>query len=159
MPSMIKLLVFGTIGATLLIVWIIPYLVANDISLECYGEKGDCFTGKVTRIIDGDTIRVNDIPIRLALVSTPELDENGGKDAKEFVEKTCQVGSMVTVDEDDEQLQGSYDRMIAEIHCNGKSLNSEILESQLGKIDTKFCTNSEFASEQWAIKYGCSKIR
>lgn len=155
MKNIAKILVFGIIGMTLLVIWFLPYLIANDISLECFGERGSCFTGKVTRIIDGDTIRVNDIPIRFALVSTPELDEAGGILAKEFIEKTCPVGSMVTVDEDDGQLEGSYDRMIAAIHCGDLLLNLAVIENNLGKIDTSFCSKSEFAAEDWAKKYGC----
>lgn len=146
---------FGTIGATLLVVWVIPILVANDTSLECFGEKGDCFTGKITRIIDGNTIKVNDIPIRLALVLTPELEESGGIGAKEFIEKTCPVGSIVTVDEDDSRLEGVYDKMIAEIRCGDTLLNSAILENKLGRIDTSFCYQSEFSAENWAKKLGC----
>lgn len=155
MKNPAKILVFGIIGTTLLVIWLLPYFIANDVSLECFAEKGECFTGKVTRIIDGDTIRVNDIPVRFALVSTPELEEEGGIDAKEFIEKICPVGSMVTVDEDDGQLEGSFDRMIATVQCGDILLNSAVLENNLGKVDTRFCNKSEFARENWAISFGC----
>lgn len=155
MKSPVKILVFGIIGTTLIVIWILPYLITNDVSLECFGERGECFTGKVTRIIDGDTIRVNDIPIRFALASAPELEEDGGIEAKEFIEKSCPVGSIVTVDEDDGQLEGSFDRMIATVNCGDILLNSSLLENNLGKIDTKFCSKSEFGKDDWAKKFGC----
>jgi endonuclease YncB( thermonuclease family) len=47
----------------------------NDLSLKPIGEcKGsaDCFRGTVTEIIDGDTIDVNNVRIRLSMVNTPE---------------------------------------------------------------------------------------
>jgi micrococcal nuclease len=155
MSKVTKSIVFGTIGITLLVIWFIPYIVANDISLICFGERGDCFTGKITRIIDGNTIKVNDIPIRLALVLTPDLEENGGIEAKQFVEQTCPVGSIVIVDEDDYRLEGVYDKMIAEIQCGDIMLNSAILENQFGKIDTSSCLQSEFSTEEWTKKFGC----
>ena len=40
---------------------------------NCSGNAR-CFSGKVTSVIDGDTIRVNDHSVRLALSSAPELN-------------------------------------------------------------------------------------
>lgn len=40
-------------------------------SNECQGQA-DCFTGIVTDIVDGDTLDVNNVRIRLSLVNTPE---------------------------------------------------------------------------------------
>lgn len=60
------------------------------------------------------------------------------------------------MDEDDLQTQGSYGRVIAQIHCNGVNLNESILEAGLGVISEKFCSKSEFALELWAKKFGCN---
>lgn len=67
-----------------------------------------CIKGKLTNIIDGDTLNVDEKRIRLSLTSTPELDQFGGIEAKEYVGKTCPVGSDVLGDEDDGQIEGSY---------------------------------------------------
>ena len=87
---------------------------------SCSGEA-QCITGKVSKIVDGDTIKVDDKSIRFALTSTPEINDEREILAKGYVEKTCPVGSTVLVDEDDMQTDGSYGRIIGLIKCNGTS--------------------------------------
>ena len=41
--------------------------------------------GNVTYIVDGDTLDINGIRIRLSLVDTPERGQPGFREAKEFV--------------------------------------------------------------------------
>ena len=130
-------------------------LTKEDVlNLDC--GKVKCILGKVTKIIDGNTIVVDDIHVRLALTSTPELDETGGKQARNFAERACPVGSYALIDEDDGQMEGRYGRTIAEIYCDGISLNEWILNSGHGIISTEYCSVSEFASEPWAQKFGCN---
>lgn len=124
------------------------------MNIDCSGNA-KCFVGTVDRIIDGDTIIVNDIHVRFALAAAPELSENGGQEAKELIESTCPVGSRALVDEDDRQTAGSYGRIIAKLYCNNVSLNEVLVSKGLGKIDSRFCTKSEFASESWAKEHGC----
>ena len=109
----------------------------------------------VTQIVDGDTIKVNGKSIRFALASAPELFESGGIESRSLIANICPVGSTVVIDEDDGQLEGSYGRIIAVIHCNGLNLNAELLDSGLGYLDTRFCDESEFANDNWAQKHGC----
>ena len=115
-----------------------------------------CFTGFVTQVIDGDTIKVDDKPIRFAMSSAPELNEIGGKEARSFIETICSVGSVATVDEDDGQTQGSYGRILGVVYCNGFNLNADLLDVGHGYLITDFCGDSEFANEYWAQKHGCS---
>lgn len=126
---------------------------ANQIEI-CKGSAS-CFEGIITKITDGDTIRVDGKSIRLALTSTPELDEIGGEIALDFTSRLCPLGANVIVDEDDGQTEGSYGRMIGLVYCNGVLLNSALLENELGYIEARFCSDSEFKNEDWAIKYGC----
>ena len=114
-----------------------------------------CLKGKISNIVDGDTIDVDDIRVRLSLTSTPEIDSKGGIDAKKFVEDTCPVGSDVLVDEDDGQIEGSYGRIIAKVFCQGIVLNEEILKEGYGEISTIHCIQSEFNVEPWAKTFGC----
>ena len=69
-------------------------LSSSEISLiqssECRGEA-DCFRGTVTEIVDGDTIDVNNVRIRLSMVNTPERGENGFNEATELTE-SIQLG-------------------------------------------------------------------
>ncbi|MBI2184605.1 MAG: thermonuclease family protein [Thaumarchaeota archaeon] len=72
-----------------------------------------------------------------------------------FTESLCTIGSNATVDEDDGQTEGSFGRMIGLVYCNGKNLNSELLVAGHAHIDPRFCSESEFAKEDWARKSGC----
>jgi micrococcal nuclease len=123
--------------------------VQTEPSLGCSGNA-KCITGKVTKITDGDTIKVNGESIRFALISAPELGKSGGIEARDYIEQICPVGSKVIVDEDDGQINGSHGRTIAEIYCKGISLNESILKEKLAKIYTEFCSVSEFSNESWA---------
>jgi len=125
-----------------------------DFDQECMGNAR-CISGKVTQITDGDTIQVDGQSIRFALTSTPELFEENGILAKEFVENVCPVGSSVFVDEDDGQTKGSFGRIIGVVYCNGETLNQLVLESGNGKISTEFCSESEFSNTEWAKSNGC----
>ena len=110
------------------------------------------FTGKVTGIIDGDTIKVDGKSIRFALASTPELNTPMGIAAKKYIQEICPMGSRVTVDEDDGQTQGSYGRMIAKVTCNGVNLNQAIIEKGFGHLSNVYCDKSEFSDDAWS---GC----
>ena len=44
-------------------------------------RKPGCFTGKVTEIVDGDTIDVNNVRIRLSMVDAPDIEEAGYDEA------------------------------------------------------------------------------
>jgi len=138
----------------------IKFLIENNILIveldlpECSGTAA-CIPGKVTRVVDGDTIEVYGKPVRFSLASAPEHNDVGGREATEFVKSICPIGSSAIVDEDDGQTQGSYGRIIALIHCNGINLNEAILENDHGYIITDFCKDSEFGNSDWAKKYGC----
>lgn len=133
---------------------LILIIVIPQTNTDCSGNAL-CLKGKITNIIDGDTIDVGDTRVRLSLTSTPELDLLEGIEAKKFVEETCPVGSDVLVDEDDGQIDGSYGRLIGKVFCQGIMLNEKILEKGFGEIDTFHCIQSEFNDESWAKKFGC----
>jgi len=126
----------------------------NQNTISCTGSA-DCIVGKVTKIIDGDTIDVDGIRIRLALTAAPELSAEFGIEAKEFTANLCPIGSPARVDEDDGQTGGSFGRIIGKVYCNDVLLNSALLEKGLAVIDTRFCAVSEFSSEDWAASNGC----
>jgi micrococcal nuclease len=121
-----------------------------------------CFNGAVTKVVDGDTLDVNNISIRLTLVNAPEYterdgsdNEEGGFEAMEFASSVCPIGSKAIVDEDDGQTAGSYGRIIAVVYCNGRNLNAKLLDNGKATIDQNFCNVSEFANENWVKTYGC----
>ena len=118
-----------------------------------------CITGTVTEIFDGNTVRVDNALFRLALVSSPDLDEDGGQEAKEFLEQICSIGSDALVDQDDlrplEGLSGTG-RILAVIYCDGVNLNEMLVEYEFAFFDDTYCYASEFADESWA-REGCSE--
>jgi micrococcal nuclease len=129
-------------------------------SNECLGQA-DCFKGKVTAIVDGDTLDIDNIRVRLTLVNTPERGEAGYTEAKDLVESACGVGTKALVDEDDGQKEGSFGRLIGLVYCgdygidNKKSLNEILLEGGHAVIYQDFCNVSEFSSASWVQTHGC----
>jgi CheY-like chemotaxis protein len=127
---------------------------------ECQGQA-DCFRGTVTEIVDGDTLDINNVRVRLALVNTPERGQSGYTEAIDFVQSVCGVGTTALVDEDDGQKEGSFDRLIGLVHCgndninNKKSLNELLLEGGYAVIYQDFCGISEFSSASWVQSRGC----
>ena len=108
--------------------------------------------GEVNHVVDGDTLDINDIRIRLSLVDTPERGDPGFKEATQFVVKLC-LGENAEVDMDDGQRRGSFGREIGVVYCDGENLNEQLMENNLGIIDTRFCEKSEFSNDKWAKPY------
>ena len=118
-----------------------------------------CFAGKVTDVIDGDTIRVDDITIYLALVSTPKLDEEGGQGAKGVVKRICPIGTSALVDQDNAHQSDGFTAdapVLAAVYCNGLNVNEILMDRELGSFDSTYCHDSIFADESWA-REGCSQ--
>lgn len=134
-----------------------PLSMAVDVSGEaefCSGTAS-CIAGTVTRIVDGDTLHVDNISVRLSLVNTPERGEPGYGEATAFTASLCPVGSAALVDEDDGQTEGSYGRLVAKVSCGDLVLNEQLLEQGHAVMYKQFCSESEFAAEPWAAKFGC----
>ncbi len=125
-------------------------------STECKGSA-DCFRGTVTEIVDGDTLDVNNMRIRLSMVNTPERGQIGYDEATELTESVCPVGTTALVDEDDGQKEGSYDRLIGVIYCNGStaSMNQILLAMRKAIVYEDFCNVGEFARDKWVTDFGC----
>ncbi len=111
-----------------------------------------CYVGRVTRIVDGDTIHVDDKPVRLSLVDTPEKGKEGFDKATTHTKNTCPVGSIILVDIDDMQPRDRFGRQIAKITCGDVNLNESLLESKNAVIHASYCMKSEFIHDDWT---GC----
>lgn len=121
---------------------------------ECQG-LAECFRGIVTSVVDGDTLDVDGIPVRLSLVDTPERGQVGYLEAVNFVQSVCGVGTQALVDEDDGQTGGSFGRLVGVVYCGGNtiSLNELLLQGGYAVIDQTFCGISEFSTTIWALRY------
>ncbi len=146
----IVLLAVVTFVAVSMIISVIPAPEPQE-----HGGAGENIEGEVTRIVDGDTLYIEGVKIRLALVDSPEVGEAGYDEAKDFASSICPEGSQATADQDDWQLEDQYGRMIAVVYCGGKNLNYELLKSGHAVILTEYCAVSEFGDEAWAKEYGC----
>ena len=117
-----------------------------------------CYIGTVTKILDGDTIYVNDKSVRLSLVNTPEKRQSGYNAATKFVSDTCPVGSKVLVDVDDILLSDYRGVNFAQITCSGDiNINEHLINNGLAKMYDSSCTESEFMHAPWT-KHDCSKL-
>ncbi len=112
-------------------------------------------TGRVTAIIDGDTVEVEGCRIRLALIDAPEIDELNGELAKEFLESLIPVGTLVKVDQDNGQPFDIYGRIVAVIYRGSINVNAALLEDGVAKLFKRYCVVSEFSDDAWAVEFGC----
>jgi micrococcal nuclease len=92
-------------------------------------EAAVVLAGKVTRVIDGDTIDVllssGTIRVRLHGVDAPERDQPGGSAATAWLAQ--QVSSQQVMLEPISQDQ--YDRMVAVVHVQDRRINRELVRA------------------------------
>jgi micrococcal nuclease len=106
--------------------------------------------GNVTYIVDGDTLDINGIRIRLSLVDTPERGQPGFREAKDYVSSLC-LGKKGELDVDDGQRRGDrYGREIGIVYCNGININEKLMNGQFARILEDYCDISEYSEEIWA---------
>ena len=107
--------------------------------------------GIVTKVVDGDTLDINGIRIRLALVDTPEINQPGYDLAKQFLESLC-LGKKGELDVDSGQRRGDrHGREIGVVYCDGVNMNAKLMSNNLARILVQFCDITEFANENWTI--------
>ncbi|MDH3276966.1 MAG: hypothetical protein OEM21_02585 [Nitrosopumilus sp.] len=64
-------------------------------------------------------------------------------------------GSFTIVDEDDLQTEGTFERKIGVVFCDGVNLNDAILTAGLADLFVSFCTSNEFKNTPWTQTHGC----
>ena len=113
------------------------------------------YDGQITRVIDGDTLIIDQTTIRLSLVNSPERDERGYQEAKDFALTVCPIGVNAEFVEDRWQPTDKYGRSVGLVYCNDMLLNELLLTNGHAEILTYYCDRSEFGSKDWARAYGC----
>ena len=121
---------------------------------RCSGVAA-CFAGPVTRVVDGDTLDVSGERIRLVLVDAPERATSFGPAATEFLREHCPLGSAALVDQDDLQQTDRYGRMLAVVWCGETRVNDAIIRAGHARLYKRFCRQSEFGVQLWAVTLGC----
>ena len=113
------------------------------------------YDGQITRVIDGDTLLIDQTTIRLSLVNSPERDERGYQEAKDFALTVCPIGVNAEFVEDTWQPVDKYGRSVGLVYCNDMMLNELLLTNGHAEISTYYCDKSEFGNDGWARAYGC----
>ena len=114
------------------------------------------------RIIDGDTIEINEEKIRFGGINSPERKEIGYRLAKDkLIEKIA--NNIVTCAR--EKNKDKYGRTVAECFINGKSLSSLMVKNGYA-CDYIYYSKGKYAKEQkyakanklgvWKMKYNIS---
>ena len=114
-------------------------------------EKGELWSGYVKNLVDGDTVDVSfNIygiqRVRLVGINTPEIDEEGYEEAKEFVNKTC-WGEAIKLDVDDMKQYDPYYRILAVVYVNGTNINEKMVRE--GYAEVMYIPPSEFDPYEW----------
>jgi micrococcal nuclease len=109
-------------------------------------------TGNVTKVRDGDTIEVGNIPIRRKGVSAPELNETVGKASKAFLVELV-YGKRVRC-----ELNGdkTHDRFVGICYLGDKDIGAAVIGSGLARDCPSFSGGRYKAVE---TKAASSKIK
>ena len=124
-------------------------LILDSIAVSNNQSKDIELEGSVTKVVDGDTLDIQGIRIRLALVDTPEIGQPGYDRAKHFVESLC-LGKKGELDVDSGQRRGDrHGREVGVVYCNGINVNDKLMVNKMARILVEFCDITEFSSENW----------
>lgn len=105
-------------------------MLACCVLLQAYAaEATTVLAGKVTRVIDGDTIDVllasGRIRVRLQGIDAPERDQAGGAAATAWLTQQL-INQQVMLEP---VSQDQYDRMVAVVHVQDRNINSELVRA------------------------------
>ena len=124
-------------------------------------EQPSRTTATVVSVTDGDTIKVKFSngkieTVRLLLIDTPETKHPNkpvqpcGPEAAEFTKRMLPAGTTVKL-EYDKDKRDKYDRLLAYVYVNGKSVNEALLAAGLAKV-TVYEPNDKYEDKYRAIE-------
>ena len=108
--------------------FLIPLIAACCLpNIDSQAEQETVISGTVSKVRDGDTIELDQVPIRLHGISAPELSDPLGKEARLFITKLvfgksikCRLTS-----------KKSYDRFIGTCYLGHQDIGVTIIEAGL----------------------------
>ncbi len=119
------------------------------------GVHPDATQGKITKIIDGDTLHFDAVRYRLSLIDTPERGEDGFWEATNALKELCPKGSIAYMDEDSIRQFDKYGRHLGTVWCEGNNYSTTAgawlhANGLLEKFYAEFCSSTEAATSEWA---------
>ena len=123
---------------------IVVEVEANEASGQTLDLTPGAVSGTITRVIDGNTVEIDNMRIRLPLIDV-EDSGNSTMPHAALARETCPVGTAAHYDVDNGQQVGKYGRTIAMVWCDGISLDRTMVDSGLGWVNTYYCERSEFS--------------
>ncbi len=151
---------------------LVIFSYGNNIGALNSSISNNSFNGKVTGVIDGYTLEIDNRMVKLALLhDTEPNDKEILNEATHHTSMLCPIRSPALIYPDnsqqDENENNSTKKLSAIVYClannndnNGTmvSINESLLEAKLGVIDKDACKVSEHAKEEWAQRHGCNNI-
>lgn len=107
----------------IIILFLINYPTLNTTVQNYFS---DYETGIVERIVDGDTVIINNTSVRLLGINSPERGEQYYEEAKQYLENTI-LNETVRLEFGKEKYD-LYNRKLAYIHFNNQNINLELVE-------------------------------
>lgn len=105
-----------------------PSVEETSEGLRDASSNASALTAEVF-VIDGDTLRVGDVKVRLAGLAAPEKHEPGGAEATEFMRRKLN-GRVVRCELDGEK---SYDRLIGRCYLDGADVAALLVSEGLAR--------------------------
>lgn len=121
---------------------------------------------KLVHPIDGDTIKImyegKEMNVRYLLIDTPETnhprlgEQPFGQDAKKLNAKLVQSGDL-TIEFDVGQRFDKYDRLLAYVYVDGKSVQEQLLQAGLARVAYVYPPNTRYLTSFEAVQVAAKK--
>lgn len=128
----------------------------TSVQGKCSGS-GMCLEGKVSRVVDVDTIYVevgkDKYKVDLSLTKALGKKDKNYNSALLFTQALC-LGTNAIVDQDD-NVKPSGKSLKGVVYCSERNLNERLLDNDYVTLDKGQCSKSEFGTTSWARRNGC----
>ena len=99
-------------------------------------------SGEITRVVDGDTIDIDDTRYVLSMVNAPNRGKSGFAEATDLVKDMCPAGSPASYMIDVGRPFDPYGRLLAEVWCGSESVQAALLETGHAEFLPEYCANT-----------------
>lgn len=130
------------------------FLFACLIALPCIA-LAETFTGRVVRVLDGDTVSVltpekQEVRVRLAEIDAPEKNQPFGVKARKMLSELIFAEDVFVVKVDTDR----YGRTVGRIYHGQTDVNLEMVKAGGAWAYTKYLTDSAFRTAEDAARAG-----